>query len=379
MKSINLIARAVSIPITNPTKISTRVLRQRHYVVVTAQLPGNEHVGIGYTYVGTSGGVSVAKFIDEVLAPIVRDKDVNDIVNIWESMFHESLLIGRRGLAVRAISAIDIALWDLAAKRADIPLAVMLGGSVKPIPAYASGGYYQPEKGSWTDALRDEMKFNISLGFKDHKIKVGGLPVAEDAKRISAALDVIAGTGRLAIDANNAYTNLNEAIKAAKAFEAAAGDQGIWWFEEPLSTEDVKGLAQVRSRINTPVATGEISQTRYEFRALLEEYATDIVQPDVGVIGGVTEYMRVIRVAEAFNIPTAPHWHANIHAHLASVSTTCIVVEHFAIEKDIYNFENLITNETRMKTDNGFAIIPERPGIGIALDETAMEKFGLKS
>ena len=145
MKSINLIARAVSIPITNPTKISTRVLRQRHYVVVTAQLPGNEHVGIGYTYVGTSGGVSVAKFIDEVLAPIVRDKDVNDIVNIWESMFHESLLIGRRGLAVRAISAIDIALWDLAAKRADIPLAVMLGGSVKPIPAYASGGYYQPE------------------------------------------------------------------------------------------------------------------------------------------------------------------------------------------------------------------------------------------
>ena len=378
MNSINLIARGVSIPITNPTKISTRVLRQRHYVVVTAQLLGSEHVGIGYAYVGTSGGLSVAKFIDEVLAPVVSDKDVHDIVNIWESMYHESLLIGRRGVALRAISAVDIALWDLAAKRADIPLAVMLGGSVKPIPAYASGGYYQPDKGSWTDALREEIKFNLSLGFKDHKIKVGGLSVAEDAKRISAALDVIDGTGRLAIDANNSYTNVNEAIKAAKVFETAAGDQGIWWFEEPLSTEDVKGLAQVRSRIDTPVATGEIAQTRHEFRALLEEYAADIVQPDVGVIGGVTEYMRVARAAEVFNIPIAPHWHANIHAHLATASTTCIVIEHFAIEKDIYNFENLITIETRMKIENGFAIVPDRPGLGIALDESAMEKFGLQ-
>jgi L-alanine-DL-glutamate epimerase-like enolase superfamily enzyme len=328
--------------------------------------------------VGTSGGLSVAKFIDEVLAPVVSDKDVHDIVNIWESMYHESLLIGRRGVALRAISAVDIALWDLAAKRADIPLAVMLGGSVKPIPAYASGGYYQPDKGSWTDALREEIKFNLSLGFKDHKIKVGGLSVAEDAKRISAALDVIDGTGRLAIDANNSYTNVNEAIKAAKVFETAAGDQGIWWFEEPLSTEDVKGLAQVRSRIDTPVATGEIAQTRHEFRALLEEYAADIVQPDVGVIGGVTEYMRVARAAEVFNIPIAPHWHANIHAHLATASTTCIVIEHFAIEKDIYNFENLITIETRMKIENGFAIVPDRPGLGIALDESAMEKFGLQ-
>jgi len=379
MKNVKITARAVSIPISNPTKISTRALKQRHYVVVTAQQQGGSQVGIGYAYVGTSGGKSVATFIEEVLAPIVQEKDVSDIVNIWEAMFHESLLIGRRGVALRAISAVDIALWDLAAKNAKLPLAEMLGGSLKPIPAYASGGYYQPDKGSWTDAIREEIKFNLALGFKDHKIKVGGLSVVEDAQRISAALEAISGTGRLAIDANNAYKSVNEAIKAAKTFEDSAGSDGIWWFEEPLSTEDIKGLAQVRARIDTQVATGEIAQTRHEFRAMIEEYATDIIQPDVGVIGGVTEYMRVVRAAETFNIPSAPHWHANIHAHLASASSACIVIEHFALEKDIYNFENLLTKETRMKTIDGFAIIPDREGLGIEIDESAMQKFGIKS
>jgi L-alanine-DL-glutamate epimerase-like enolase superfamily enzyme len=255
----------------------------------------------------------------------------------------------------------------------------MLGGTLKPIPAYASGGYYQPDKGSWADAVTAEIKFNRSLGFVDHKIKVGGLSVEDDARRVAAAINAIAGTGRLAIDANNAYKSVNEAIKAAKVFEKAAGEVGLWWFEEPLSTEDVKGMAEVRSRIDTPLATGEISQSRHEFRHLIEEKAADILQPDVGVIGGITEYMRVARTAETFNLPTAPHWHANIHAHLAAASTTCIVIEHFALEKDIYNFENVITKESRLNTKDGFALLPDRAGLGIDFDESAIQKYGIKS
>lgn len=371
-------AQAVSIPVTNPTKIATRIIKERHYIIVTAKVEGFKEIGVGYAYVGTTGGRSSAKFVEEVLAPIVESSDSNDIIGIWEAMFQESLLIGRRGLALRAISAIDIALWDLASKKAGLPLAVMLGGSVKRIPAYASGGYYQPQNGTWTDAMRAEIKFNRSLGFKDHKIKVGGLSVQEDALRVAAATEEIAGTGRLALDANNAYKSVSEAVKAAKAFEQAAGDNGIWWYEEPLSPEDLLGMAEIRRYIDTPVATGEIAQSRHEFRALIEQRSAEILQPDVGVLGGVTEYMRVVRTAETFNLSTAPHWHANIHAHLAAASSSCIVIEHFAIEKDIYNFENLVTPDTRLVTEDGFALISERPGIGLDFDDAALEKYGIK-
>jgi L-alanine-DL-glutamate epimerase-like enolase superfamily enzyme len=378
MKSAKISVKAVSIPVTNLTKIATRIIKERHYIILTAKVEGFKETGVGYAYVGTTGGRSSVKFVEEVLAPIVESRDSNDIVGIWEAMFQESLLIGRRGLALRAISAIDIALWDLASKKAGLPLAVMLGGSVKPIPAYASGGYYQPQNGTWTDAIRAEIKFNLSLGFKDHKIKVGGLSVREDALRVAAATEEIGGTGRLALDANNAYKSVSEAVKAAKAFEQAAGENGIWWYEEPLSTDDLLGMAEIRRYIDTPVATGEIAQTRHEFRALIEQRSAEILQPDVGVLGGVTEYMRVVRTAETFNLSTAPHWHANIHAHLAAASSSCLVIEHFAIEKDIYNFENLVTPDTRLVTKDGYALISDRPGIGLDFDDAALEKYGIK-
>jgi L-alanine-DL-glutamate epimerase-like enolase superfamily enzyme len=369
MCKVTLSARALSIPLKQPTRISTRVIGKRDYVIVTVQRDDSDKTGVGYIYAGTSGGPTVASFINDHLADVVRNQEADDIVGTWEAMFQETLLIGRRGVALRAMSAVDIALWDLAAKKVELPLAVMLGGSVRKIPAYASGGYYQPEVGDWNDAVRREIALNRSLGFTDHKIKVGGLSLREDAARVEAAIDAIDGQGRLALDANNAYKNVADACRAAETFERVAGEAGIWWFEEPLSTEDVRGLAQVRQRIKTPVATGEISQSRHEFRALIENYAADILQPDVGVLGGVTEYLRVLRTAESFGVSVAPHWHANVHVHLATVSTTCLAVEHFALEKDIYNFERIVTPESRLKTADGMLIMSDLPGIGVIFDE----------
>jgi L-alanine-DL-glutamate epimerase-like enolase superfamily enzyme len=373
--NISIRARAVSLPISSPTRISTRVISQRHFIIVDVSVQGIRETGIGYAYVGTLGGEVVANFTNTVLSPLVADLDPNDIVGIWEVMLQETLLIGRRGVALRAISAVDMALWDLAAKKVGLPLAVMLGGTIKPIPAYASGGYYRPEQGDWNDAVRNEINSNRSYGFTDHKIKVGGLSIKDDATRVATAIETISGSGRLAIDANNAYASVADATRAARAFEEATAGEGLWWFEEPLAVEDVKGLAQVRRNIHTPVATGEISQTRYEFRALIEDYATDILQPDVGVIGGVTEYMRVIRTAETFGVPTAPHWHANVHAHLAAASSGCLVIEHFDLDKDIYNFERLVTPETRLKVEGGFCLLSDLPGLGFILDEEAISVF----
>jgi L-alanine-DL-glutamate epimerase-like enolase superfamily enzyme len=370
-------ARWVSIPVDRPTRMSTRSLDRRDYLLVEIESDGA--VGVGYAYAGTRGGSLLAAAVRDVLAEVLIGASDTDTAGLWERMYQESLLVGRRGAMVRAISAVDIALWDLQGVKLGVPLAVLLGGSVRPIPAYASGGYYRPDDGSWTEAIGTEIEFNRSLGFEDHKIKVGGLSVAEDADRVAAATEAIAGRGRLALDANNAYRTVTEALAAARAFEAAAGPAGLWWFEEPLSPDEIAGHAQLARELETPVATGEIHQTRWDFRDLISTGAADVLQPDVGVIGGVTEWIRVAHAASMFGLPVAPHWHANVHAHLAAVTPNCEVIEHFAMEKDIYNFERLLTPESRLAVGDGNVLLTDRPGIGITLDRNVVEKFTVSS
>lgn len=369
-------ARAVSIPVGRATRMSTRVLDRRDYVLVHIRTDDGSE-GLGYTYVGTGGGRVAALSVTDLLAPVLLGTDPGDIAALWERMYHETLLTGRRGVVVRAMSAIDIALWDLAAKSKGVPLGVLLGGTQKPLPAYASGGYYRPDDGPWADAVVREIAANRDQGFRDHKIKVGGLPIAEDAERVGAAVASLGPDGRLALDCNNAYRTVAEAREAIRYFEAAAGERGLWWVEEPLSPEDVDGHARLVDSVRSPIATGEIHQTRWEFRDLLQKRAADILQPDAGVLGGVTEWMRVARAAETFSVPVAPHWHANLHVHLAAATPNCATIEFFALEKDIFNFERLLRVETRLTTEDGHVVVPDRPGLGIEWDDEVVSRFAL--
>lgn len=370
-------ATAVRIPLRRATRMATRDLGARDYLLIEVRCSDTEAVGTGYAYAGTSGGPLLAEAAIGVLAPLLVGTDGDDIHTHWERMYQESLLAGRRGAVIRALSAVDIALWDLSAKRRRIPLAAMLGGSPRrAVPAYASGGYYRPDDGDWAHAVSAEIAYNTSLGFTDHKIKVGGLTVAEDARRVAAAVEVLEPGGRLALDANNAYRSVPEALRAIRAFEEASGSAGLWWVEEPLSPEDVAGHARLTRTVETAIATGEIHQTRWDFRRLLDAEAVDIVQPDVGVVGGITEWLRVARMAEGYGVAIAPHWHANAHAPLAAAVPGCIGVEHFALDKDIYNFERLLTSESRLICSAG-AIVPDAaaPGLGVTLDVDAVASF----
>ncbi|MFC6884839.1 MULTISPECIES: mandelate racemase/muconate lactonizing enzyme family protein [Actinomadura] len=367
-------ARAVAIPVDRPTRMSNRVLADRHYVLVEVA-DDRGGTGLGYTYAGTSGGPLTKTAVDDLLAPVYLGADEDDLTGLWGRAYQEVLLAGRRGAVIRALSALDIALWDLKAKRAGQPLAVLLGGSTAPQPAYASGGYYRPGEGEWTGAVAREIAFNRSQGFTDHKIKVGGLDVAEDARRVAAAVRAIGGEGRLALDANNAYASVHQARAAIEAFERAAGDAPLWWFEEPLSPESVAGHAELARRIRTPVATGEIHQTRWEARSLIEAGAAAVLQTDAGVAGGVTEWLRIAHAADAFGLQMAPHWHHNLHVHLTASVANTLVVEYFALEKGIYNFELLVTPDTRLRYGNGQVHLPDRPGLGIDLAEDVVTKY----
>lgn len=369
-------ATAVRIPVERPTRMSNRLLDKRDYVLVeiTAE---NGTTGVGYTYSGTSGGGLVAEAIDELLAPMLVGGDADDIVHHWRRLYQETLMLGRRGIVVRGISALDLALWDLSGKRRDTPLAALLGAGVDRVPAYASGGYYRPDEGDWVPAVRKEIRLNASLGFSDHKIKVGGLSLREDAARVAAAVEEAGPDGRVALDCNNAYRNVMEAMQAIRAFEAAAGQRGLWWIEEPLAADDIEGHAELNRRTTTAIATGEIHATRWEFRSLLSQGAADLLQPDLGVLGGVNEWMRVAHTAETFGVPVAPHWHANAHVHVAAAAPNCLAIEHFALEKDIYNFELLLEPSTRLQVEDGNALVPDRPGLGIELDEAAVRKYAV--
>ncbi|MBG6185577.1 L-alanine-DL-glutamate epimerase-like enolase superfamily enzyme [Arthrobacter sp. CAN_A214] len=375
MKIISVSARNVGIPLAVPTRIATREIRSRYYLLISVHTESGVE-GVGYTYSGTTGGETLVKAVEDIIAPLLVGQNAHDTSGLWARVYQEALLAGRRGLLIRALSAVDIALWDAKAKEAKLPLATYLGGdSARHIPAYASGGYYLAGDQNPVASVTREIELNMKHAFTDHKIKVGGMSVQQDAARIAAAFAVIGDSGRLSIDANNAYRTVPEALAAIRTFEHAAGDHQIWWYEEALSPDAFAGHADLVRRVDTPIATGEIHQTRWDFRQIIEQRAADILQVDVGVVGGITEYLKVAHAAEAFDLPVAPHWHANVHAQLAAASTNTMVVEHFLLEKDIYNFENLLTEETRLQYADGHVILNSRPGIGIEFDEDAIAAY----
>lgn len=375
MTGLKITAQTVAIPLDRVTHIATRNVSERQYVIVTVEDEAGA-TGYGYCYAGTIAGTQVERFITDVLAPVLQRQGSVHPVQAWKHLYQETLLVGRRGLSVRALSALDIALWDYLARSADMPLAALLGGDPSvPVPAYASGGYYVDNGMTPEEYVREEIARNIDVGFVDHKIKVGGLSVAEDAARVAAAVDTIAGRGRLGLDANNAYRNVPEALAAITEFESAAGGP-LWWFEEPLSPDDIRGHAALSERhTGTPIATGEIHQTRWDFHQLITERACLYLQPDVGVLGGVTEYLRVMHAAESAGIFVAPHWHANIHAHLAAASTNTVAVEYFDLEKDIYNFEKLLVPDQRLRFAEGVVHLPDGPGLGFEFDAEALDRY----
>lgn len=361
---------AVRVPLREATSFSTRSVLHRDYLLV--ELLGDDGSrGIGYAYAGTSGGAWLAQCVDELIAPLVVGQDAESHAANWDLVYRELLLLGRRGAMLRALSAVDIAAWDRAARAAGEPLWRHLGGSRTAIPAYASGGYYRD--GDPLAAVTAEVERYRARGFRDYKMKVGGLPLAEDVERVRAARAALEPGARLALDANNAWTEVDAALEAAEAY--APFD--IWWLEEPFLPDDVAAHAALARRSPIPVATGEIEATHWAFADLLRQEAAAILQPDAGVCGGVTDWLATARAAGAEAIPVAPHWHANLHAQLASAVDNCLCIEYFALEEDIYNFEALV--DTPLRVEHGQALLTEAPGIGFDLEPDAVARHRISA
>jgi L-alanine-DL-glutamate epimerase-like enolase superfamily enzyme len=361
-------AHAVLVPLTTPTALSTRRIKGREYVIVRIVDEAGAS-GIGYTYAGDSGGLWLRWGIVQLLAPRLRGRSVFSIEESWELIFHDLLLLGRRGALLRMLSAVDIALWDLLAKRAGLPLRYLLGGSVDTVTAYASGGYYRP--GDPCDNVAAELERYRQLGFTDFKLKFGGLPLRDDLERVAAARRTLGPDARLALDINNGWQTLEQAIHAIDALH----QYDVWWIEEPFPPDDIANHSLLAARSPIPIATGEIEATRWGFAQLVDQHAAHILQPDACVAGGISEWRRIAALAAAHDIPVAPHWHANLHAQLAAATPNCTTVEYFALSEGIYNFEELVANPLTVK--DGRISLNQAHGIGIELDWDAVRHHAI--
>jgi D-galactarolactone cycloisomerase len=268
-----------------------------------------------------------AAVVDHALAPLLVGSDALATEVLWHRMYHATRDYGRKGSVIAAISAVDIALWDLAGKARGEPLHRLLGGAFRTqMKAYATGFYRKQGRGE-TARLVEEARTRAAAGFPAVKVKVG-FGVADDIavlREIAAALD---GSGvAMLIDANHAY-----GVAEAVALGRAVADLGLLWFEEPVAPEDYAGYGEVRRAVTMPIAGGENEHTLYGFRDLIAARAVDVVQPDLASCGGVTALRHIVALAQANGLRVNPHvWGTGV-AQAASVQCiAALPVAHHAL------------------------------------------------
>ncbi len=323
----------------------------------------------GIEGLGTAAGVAAIRaVVEHNLKDLLIGQDPLDIERLWNDMFWRVRGYGRKGVAFCAISAVDIALWDLKAKAVNLPLYKLLGAYTDKVPVYGSGG--------WTNftekELVEEQVGYVERGFRRVKMKVAkdfGKAEREDLKRLAAVRKAVGDDIEIYVDANNGYY-AKQAIRMSRAFE----EYGVAWFEEPVLADDIDGLAQVAHASNIPVATGEHEYTKFGFKELMARGAADIVQPDVGRVGGVTEWMKVAHMAHAFNLPVAPHAVQLVHLHTACAIPNLKVVEYLGVSEQ---GDKVFYKDFPQPKDGMWSPFPDRPGLGLELDPTAVKKYAV--
>jgi len=358
---------SVRVPLDHPTSFARRTVNARHYCLVKVT-SSDGVVGQGFCYVGTTAGAMARIAVAELFAPALIGEDSSRVEGIWEDLYRESLLHGRVGTVMRALSAVDIALWDLNARTAGLPLYRYLGHWSKDrVPAYASGGYYLAGKSP--QQLGEELAAYVRQGFKAVKIKVGRLGLAEEETRIRAAREAIGPDVKLMLDANNAWTDLTTALLFCERYEVYEP----YWIEEPFSPDDIENHSKLAERTSIPVATGEIEAGRWRFKELLDKRAAMILQADAAVCGGISEWRRIAQIAAGFGVTVCPHWFHDLHTHLVASAPNAAYVEYFP-DDQVLNFRKLINRQ--VEPVDGELLLTQAPGLGFEFNEDVAVKYG---
>jgi L-alanine-DL-glutamate epimerase-like enolase superfamily enzyme len=333
-----------------------------HFEVVMVRLETSEGVqGIGYTYTIGHGGAAIRSLIDRALKPVLLGADATRIEHLWERMWWHLHYVGRGGLAVFAISAVDIALWDLRGRQYGVPLWQLLGGNSSSIKAYAGGIDLQLSR----DELLEQTQAYLDQGFHAIKMKIGRPYLRQDLDRVCAVRELIGPDIPLMVDANMRW-DVETAIRAARKLR----EYDVFWLEEPTVPDDVRGHARIASEGGVPIAAGENLHTLYEFGNMIEYGRVAYPEPDVSNIGGITNWMRVAKLAYAHNLPVTTHGVHELHLHLLTAvpNPSYLEVHGFGLERFIVDPPQLC---------DGVMTVSDDPGHGVDFDWQALEEFAV--
>jgi L-alanine-DL-glutamate epimerase-like enolase superfamily enzyme len=348
---------AYTIPTDFPEADGTIEWDSTTIVIVEPHAGGQ--TGIGFTY----GDLSAGRIIDRIFSPLLLGKDAMAVEEHWMAMLRRVRNIGRPGIASHAISAMDIALWDLKARLLNLPLAVLLGDARDAIEVYGSGGFTSYS----VQQIQEQFAGWIDQGIKKVKMKVGANPSA-DVFRVRGAKQAIGGDVELFVDANGAYTR-KQALEFAENFAA----YDVRWFEEPVSSDDLEGLRMMRDRApgGMDIAAGEYGYDHWYFRRMLEAQAVDVLQADATRCSA-TGFLKAAALASAHQIPLSAHTAPSIHAHLCCAAPIACHLEYF---HDHVRIEHMLFNQV-LEPVNG-CLYPDRsrPGLGIELKRSDAVKY----
>jgi L-alanine-DL-glutamate epimerase-like enolase superfamily enzyme len=352
-------AAAFRVPTDGPEADGTLAWDSTVVIVVNAEAGGM--TGIGYTY----GAAEAASLINATLAPVLAETDIWDIPSAHQCMRRQVRNMGASGLAAMAISAVDVALWDVKARLLDLPLIRLLGMQRSAVPVYGSGGFTNYDNAR----LRDQIAGWIAKGCRWVKIKVGTDP-DRDPDRIAAARDAIGDAG-LFIDANGALSRKQALDMAERGTEA-----GVRWFEEPVSSDDLTGLRWLRDRMPAliEVAAGEYAWNVDDIRRMLEAGAVDVQQADATRCGGVTGFLAAGTLCEAHHIDLSGHCAPSLHCHVACAVPRLRHLEYF---QDHARLEAMLFDGAAEVRNGMVAPDLSRPGMGLTLKAADAARFAL--
>ena len=329
-----------------------------HTTMVLVEISAGGRRGIGYTY----GSSAVATVVERQLTGVLRGRDAFDIPALWIAMVGAVRNAGWRGVCANAISAVDIALWDLKAKLLDVALFKLLGAARTSVPIYGSGGFTSYSNQRLQDQLGGWVHED---GCRWVKMKIGSEP-AQDPERVRAAQKAI-GDATLFVDANGAFDR-KQALAFAQDFPE------IGWFEEPVSSDDLAGLRLMRDRapVGMEIAAGEYGYDHFYFRRMLEAGAVDVLQADATRCGGITGFLKAAALADGFSIPLSAHTAPAAHLHVCCAAPRLRHLEWF---HDHVRIERTIFDGAPAAHDGVISPDPQRPGLGLEFKRADAERL----